>query len=59
MAADAAEVLIGEIAGQDVPAVYAIWAARDRTLWSTRPQLYRAAARRLLRAGGTLAGLPT
>jgi class 3 adenylate cyclase len=49
-----APALIAQIAGQDVPAVYAIWAARDRALWSTQPQLYKAAARRLLRAGEPL-----
>jgi class 3 adenylate cyclase len=54
MAADSALALIAEIAGQDVRSVYAIWAARDRTLWATQPQLYHAAARRLLRAGEPL-----
>jgi class 3 adenylate cyclase len=54
MASDAAQALIAEIAGKDVPAVYALWAARDRTLWSTQPQLYSAAARRLLRSGEPL-----
>jgi hypothetical protein len=51
MATDAASALIADIAGRDVPSVYAIWAARERTLWSTQPQLYKAVARRLLRSG--------
>jgi class 3 adenylate cyclase len=54
MTTEAAATLIAEIAVQDVPAVYAIWAARERTLWSTQPQLYNAVARRLLRAGEPL-----
>jgi class 3 adenylate cyclase len=54
MATDTTTALIAEIAEKDVPAVYAIWAARDRTLWATQPPLYKAAARRLLRSGEPL-----
>jgi class 3 adenylate cyclase len=38
----------------DAPSLYAIWATRDKTLWSTQPKRYGEVARHLLRAGEPL-----
>jgi class 3 adenylate cyclase len=38
----------------DVSSLYALWATRDKTVWSTQPKLYGEVARRLLRAGEPL-----
>jgi class 3 adenylate cyclase len=38
----------------DAASLYAIWATRDKPLWSTQPQRYGDVARRLLRAGEPL-----
>jgi class 3 adenylate cyclase len=43
-----------ELPDQNAPALYGIWATRDKALWSTQPKRYGEVARRLLRAGEPL-----